>query len=79
MVAGAYWWVQHFYRCSSRELQRIESLRSVLLFYIKPHCYENPIYEFLFWELHGLSPNFHIHVSVIYIFPGSIRIFPAPE
>jgi hypothetical protein len=30
MVAGAYWWVQHFYRCSSRELQRIESLRSVL-------------------------------------------------
>jgi hypothetical protein len=25
---------------------------------------ENPIYVFLFWELHGLSPNFHIHVSV---------------
>ncbi len=25
---------------------------------------ENPIYVFLFWELHGLSPNFPIHVSV---------------
>ncbi len=29
-----------------------------------PHCHENPIYVFLFWELRGLSPNFHIHVSV---------------
>ncbi len=28
------------------------------------HCNENPIYIFLFWELRGLSPNFHIHVSV---------------
>jgi hypothetical protein len=27
-------------------------------------CNENPIYIFLFWELRGLSPNFHIHVSV---------------
>ncbi len=25
---------------------------------------KNPIYVFLFWELRGLSPNFHIHVSV---------------
>ncbi len=31
---------------------------------LRTHCYENPIYVFLFWELHGLSPNFHIHVSV---------------
>jgi hypothetical protein len=29
----------------------------------KTHCKENPIYVFLFWELGGLSPNFHIHVS----------------
>jgi hypothetical protein len=29
------------------------------------HCNENPIYVFLFWELVGLSPSFHIHVSVI--------------
>ncbi len=29
-----------------------------------PHCNENPIYVFLFWELLGLCPNFHIHVSV---------------
>ncbi len=28
------------------------------------HCKENSIYVFLFWELRGLSPNFHIHVSV---------------
>ncbi len=28
------------------------------------HCNENPIYVFLFWELRGLRPNFHIHVSV---------------
>jgi hypothetical protein len=28
------------------------------------HCKENPIYVFLFWELRGLSPNFHIHVFV---------------
>jgi hypothetical protein len=28
------------------------------------HCKENPIYRFLFWELRGLSPNFHIHLSV---------------
>jgi len=27
------------------------------------HCKENPIYVFLFWKLHRLSPNFHIHVS----------------
>jgi hypothetical protein len=25
---------------------------------------ENTIYAFLYWELRGLSPNFHIHVSV---------------
>jgi hypothetical protein len=31
---------------------------------------------FFFWELHGLSPNFHIHLSVgdLY-FPGSVHIF----
>jgi hypothetical protein len=29
-----------------------------------PHCHEDHIYVFLFWELRGLSPNFHIHVSV---------------
>ncbi len=28
------------------------------------HCNENPIFVFLFWELHGLRPNFQIHVSV---------------
>jgi hypothetical protein len=28
------------------------------------YCKENPIYVILFGELHGLCPNFHIHVSV---------------
>jgi hypothetical protein len=28
------------------------------------HCKENPISVFHFWELHGLSPNFHLDVSV---------------
>jgi len=28
------------------------------------YCKENSIYVFLFWELRGLSPNFHVHVSV---------------
>ncbi len=31
---------------------------------IAAHCNENTIYVFLFWELRGLSINFHIHVSV---------------
>ncbi len=32
------------------------------------HCKENPIFVFLFWELRGLSPNFHIYVSVSDLF-----------
>jgi hypothetical protein len=28
------------------------------------HCNENSIYVFIFWELRGRSPNFHIHVSL---------------
>ncbi len=37
------------------------------MFYLDPvptHCNGNSVYIFLFWELRGLSPNFHIHVSV---------------
>ncbi len=37
---------------------------STLSFYFMLHCNENPVYVFLFWDLRGLSPNFHIHVSV---------------
>jgi hypothetical protein len=46
-------------------------------FYQLPHCNENPIYGCLFWELRGLSPNFHIHVSVsnLYIPRISPHIF----
>jgi hypothetical protein len=36
----------------------------LFLLLIVAHCKENPIHVLIFWELHGLSPNFHIHVSV---------------
>jgi hypothetical protein len=38
------------------------------------HCHENPTYVVLFWEMRGLSPNFHIHVSVSDLF--ILRIGP---
>jgi hypothetical protein len=44
-----------------------------------PHCNGNSVYIFLFWELRGLSRNFNIHVSLSYIFPGSVHIFPPAE
>ncbi len=40
------------------------------------HCNENPIYVFLFWELRGLSTNFHIHVSVSDLYMYIPRISP---
>jgi hypothetical protein len=36
---------------------------------------ENPIYVFLSWELGGLSPNFHIHVSVTDLYIPGFHIF----
>ncbi len=38
------------------------------------HCNGNSVYIFLFWELRGLSPSFHIHVSVSYLY--ILRIGP---
>jgi hypothetical protein len=32
------------------------------------HCKENSTYVFLFWELRGLSPNFHIHLSMSHLY-----------
>jgi hypothetical protein len=40
------------------------------------HCNENPIHEFLFWELRGISPNLHIHVSVSDLYTYIPRIGP---
>jgi hypothetical protein len=41
------------------------------------HCNENSIYVFLFQKLPGLSPNFHIHVSVSVLYnPRSVHKFP---
>jgi hypothetical protein len=44
--------------------RRSKSLGKVRFPHKPAHCNENPIYEFLFWELRGLSPNFHIRASV---------------
>ncbi len=45
------------------------------------HCNGNSVYVFLFWELRGLSPNFHIHVFVsdLYIPRIGPHIFPPAE
>jgi hypothetical protein len=46
------------------------------------HCQEYPIYVFLFWELRGFSPisTFtFLCLWAIYIFSGSVHIFPAAE
>ncbi len=44
------------------------------------HCNEIWIYVFPEKELRGLSPNFHIYVFAIYIFPRSAHLFtPAAE
>ncbi len=43
------------------------------------HCKENPIYVLLSWELRGLIPNFHIDVSVSYLYIPRIdphTVFP---
>jgi hypothetical protein len=41
----------------------MDKVRENCFYIYTVHCNENPIYVFLFWELRGLSPNFHIHVS----------------
>ncbi len=38
------------------------------------HCNENPIYVLLFRELRWLSPNFHIIVSVRYLYIPTIDL-----
>ncbi len=47
-------------------LQRGRSGSKILFLWSDPfpHSKENHIYVFLFWQLRGLIPNFHIHVSV---------------
>ncbi len=44
------------------------------------HCNENLIYVFPEKELHGLSPHFHIHVSVSDLYTQDrSTYFPAAE
>ncbi len=57
----------HSYKLSPYHFWHLRIAETWLSFYEKSfimHCNENPTYVFLFWELRGLSPNFHIHVSV---------------
>jgi hypothetical protein len=45
----------------------LHKLRRMSIFVAPGGCLignENIVYVFLFWELRGLSPNFHIHMSV---------------
>ncbi len=52
-------------RQAGRPSQHLPRLcRSVSIQWNWIHCSENPIYAFLFRELHDLSPNFHIYESV---------------
>jgi hypothetical protein len=55
------------------EIARLEKIRGK---YEINRCNENTIYVTLFWELRGLGPNFHIHVSIPM---GSVNIFLAAE
>jgi hypothetical protein len=43
------------------------------------HCTENPIYVFREMKLFRPVPIFYIHVSVIYIFPGSVCLLAAAK
>ncbi len=56
----------------------IGTVHSILLLV---HCKENAIYVFLVWELCGLSPNFHIHLTLSDLNIPRIgpSIFPAAE
>ncbi len=38
------------------------------------HCNGNSVYIFLFWEQRGLSPNFHIHVSLSDLYSPRISL-----
>jgi hypothetical protein len=50
---------------SNMRLYHIYSINAISVsIHFVIHCNEYPIYVFPEQELHGLSPNFHIHVSV---------------
>ncbi len=52
----------------------------MLIIFTEMHCNENPIYVFPEKELHGLSPYFHIHVSVSESYSHDrCTYFPAAE
>ncbi len=65
---------------SSRQAATVVSI-IVELSHFLMHCNENPIYVFSENELRGLSPNFHIHVSVsdLYIPRIGPHIFPPQD
>ncbi len=52
-------WQTNSVNCNVLQSSALHALSCTVL-----HCNENPTCVFLFWALRGLSPNFHIHVSV---------------
>ncbi len=76
---GWRWMLQMIYRKSCPWRSTRASFSVALNAQFTVHCKENPISVFLFYELLGLSPNFHSPVSVSdlkYIFQGLVHIFP---
>ncbi len=71
--------IHHFpFHLRNYLLGRFEVLPiKIYYFLISRTASQIPWYVFLFWELRGLSPNFHIFMCLwaIYIFPGSIHIY----
>ncbi len=59
LYVKSWWKLSSTFVRKSRGTDRHTSMQWSLL-----QCNENPIYVFIFWELRGLSPNFHIHGSV---------------
>ncbi len=61
-IAGLYWKTAEIQL--AQEHPKLSQVLQVEGENVRLQCKENPIYVFLFWELRGLSPIFHIHVSV---------------
>ncbi len=66
-IAGLYWKTAEIQL--AQEHPKLSQVLQVEGENVRLHCKENPIYVFLFWELPGLSPTFHIlvYVSDLYI------------
>ncbi len=68
-------WRQQRPQCCNRNkrYKKASLLMPLHLYLDVQHCNENPFNVFLFWELRGLSPNFHVHVSVSDLYIPRVR------